>query len=74
MAGKTGADAIGKALHHVCHVFVKYDSKLRAVISAAVAAGAITSAQGTAANAFLDTVNVTCSIWEAIAEFNSITP
>jgi hypothetical protein len=74
MAGKTGADAIGTALHHICRIVVKYQAKLSQVIDDAVTAGAITSSQGAAAHAFVAAANTTCLIFEAIAAFNSISP
>lgn len=74
MAGKTGADAIFQALAHICHVIVKYRVKLDAVIDAAAAAAIITGAQATSAHDFVATAATTCTIFELVADFNSITP
>jgi len=74
MAGKTGADAVFTALKHICRVILKYRVKLDAIIDDAVVAAVITSAQATLAHDFVAAASTTCTIFELIAEFNSITP
>lgn len=70
VTGKTGADAIFKALKRICLVISHYRSKLDAVIEAAKTAGAITSGQATTAHDFVAAASATCSIFEAIADYS----
>lgn len=72
ITGKTGADAIAKALHRICLVLSHYRTKCDAVITAAEAAGAITAAQATAAHDFLGTANTVCSIFELVAGYSNV--
>lgn len=72
ITGKTGADAIAKALHRICLVLSHYRTKADAVIDAAAAAGAISSAQATVAHDFLATANTVCSIFELVAGYSNI--
>jgi hypothetical protein len=74
VAGKTGADAVGTALHHVCRVVIRFRAKLDAIIDAAVTANVITSAEGAVAHTFVSTAGDVCKIFEAIAVFNSVAP
>jgi hypothetical protein len=74
MNGKTGADAVSKAVFHICRLITKFGSKLNAVIAAAETAGAITSAQAALASSLLSSAQAACTVWEAIAVFNSIQP
>ncbi len=70
LTGKTGADAIFRALNHICHVIVKYRTKLDAVITSAQTAGVITSAQATTAHDFVSAASTTCSIFQLIAGYS----
>lgn len=70
ITGKTGADAVFTALHHICKVLNAYRIKLDNVIDAAETAGVITSTQATQAHDFLATVNVVCGIFELIAGYS----
>lgn len=70
ITGKTGADAVFKALHHICRVLNAYRDKLDAVIDAAVGAGVITSDQGEVAKDFLGGVNIVCGIFEKVAGYS----
>lgn len=70
ITGKTGADAIFKALSRICIVIAKYRTKLDAVIDAAAAAGTITGSQATAAHDFVATAAVTCGIFNKIAGYS----
>jgi hypothetical protein len=74
MAGKTGADAVFTALRAICHTITRYRTKLDNIIDDAVAAAVITSDQAATAHAFIAAANTTCTIFELVAEFNSITP
>jgi len=71
---KTGADAISKAVYHICRLITKFGGKLDSVISAAEAASVITAPQAATARALLDAASAACIIWEAIASFSSIQP
>lgn len=70
VTGKTGADAVFQALRHICHVIVKYRTKLDGVITSAQGAGVITAAQATTAHDFVAAATTTCSIFELIAGYS----
>lgn len=70
VTGKSGADAIFAALHHICRVLAKYEDKLLAVIDLAVSAGVITAAQATTAKAFVSSATAVCAIFKLIAGFS----
>lgn len=70
VTGKTGADAVAKALQHICIVITKYRPKLDAVIDAAAGAGAITSAQATIAHDFVSTASAACAVFQLIADYS----
>ena len=70
ITGRTGADAIFKALQRICIVITRYRVKLDAVIDAAVTAGAITSAQATTAHDFVATAGSVCLVFNLIANYS----
>lgn len=70
ITGKSGADAIFKALKRVCIVLAKYQSKLIAVTAAARSAGAITATQETQINNFIAVAVVTCDAFHALADYS----
>lgn len=70
VTGKTGADAIFKALKRVCIVLGHYQTKLAAATSAALASGAITSAQKTQIDNFVAVAVVTCDAFRALADYS----
>ncbi len=70
VTGRTGADAIFKALKRICIVITHYRTKLDAVIDAAVTNNIITSAQGTTAHDFVSAASATCAIFELIAGYS----
>lgn len=70
VTGKTGADAIFGALRHICHVLVKYQAKLIAVVVAAETAGAITAAEALTINNFIAVAVVTCSAFNHLADYS----
>jgi hypothetical protein len=70
VTGKTGADAVFKALKRICIVLSHYRSKLDTVIDQAAAASVITTAQATVAHDFLATANTVCGILEAVAGYS----
>lgn len=70
ITGKTGADAVFKALKRICVVLSHYQAKLLAVTAAARAAGAITADQETKINNFVAVAVVTCDAFHALAEYS----
>lgn len=74
MAGKTGADAVYKAVAKICGTIKRYRTKLDAFIEVCRLAGVITDAEALVAHAFVSDANAVCSIFERIAQHNSLTP
>lgn len=74
ITGKTGADAIAKALKHICRVLVAYRNKLEQVIDQAEAATVITGSQATAARAFVASADAACQVFILIADFSGFQP
>lgn len=70
VTGKTGADAVFKAMSRICLVLTRYRSKFDAVITSAESAGAITSAQATTIRDFVATANLLCVALEALAGYS----
>lgn len=65
--GRSGADAVAKALHKICHVLTAYSNKLNVAIDLATAAEIITIGEATVAKTFLGTANTVCDIFEKVA-------
>lgn len=74
ITGKTGADAIAKALKHICRVLVAYRTKLEAVIDQAESATVITGAQADAARAFVASADAACQVFILIAAYSGFQP
>jgi len=74
ITGKTGADAIAKALKHICRILVAYRTKLEAVIDAAQASNAITAAQADTAKAFVASADAACQVFILVAEYSGFQP
>lgn len=74
ITGKTGADAVSKALKHICRVLVAYRNKLESVIDQAEAATVITAAQADTARAFVATADAACQVFILIADFSGFQP
>jgi hypothetical protein len=70
VTGKTGADAIAKAVEHICRLVTKYHDKLAGVIDGAHAAGVIDATQQALAHAFIDGAQAACTVWKLIAGFS----
>lgn len=70
VTGKTGADAIFGALKHICHVLVKYNAKLVAVVAAAQTAGAISADDATKITAFITVAVATCDAFGKLAQYS----
>lgn len=65
--GRSGADAVFKALHKICLVVTSYGPKLDTAIGLTQTAGLITSDQASAARLFLTSANAACDIFKIIA-------
>jgi hypothetical protein len=74
VTGKTGADAVAKALKHICRVLVAYRTKLEAVIDQAAAFGTITSEQAATAKVFIASADTACQIFILVAEYSGFQP
>ncbi len=68
--GKTGSDAILRALQRICKNIVKYNVKLDAVITAAQGAGAITSVQAATCRELKAAALTYCAAFELLAEYS----
>ena len=74
ITGKTGADAIAKALKHICRVLVAYRTKLEAVIDLAESTATISAGQADTARAFVASADAACQVFILIADFSGFTP
>lgn len=70
VTGKTGADAIFKALHRCCIVLGKYEVKLIAVINLMHTSALLTDAQQTAALTFIAASTAACDVFKVIADYS----
>lgn len=70
LTGKTGADAVFKALKRICIVLSHYRAKLDAVIDSAQGASVITEEQAVLAHDFLGTASTVCAVFEAVAGYS----
>lgn len=70
ITGKTGADAIFKAIKRICIVLTHYRVKFVAVTSAAQTAGVITEEQAVLINDFIGTSALLCAALEALAGYS----
>jgi len=66
--GRSGADAVFKALHRICIVLTHYSVKLDVAIGLAESASLITSTQATVARTFLATSSAVCDIFKIVAD------
>jgi len=73
ITGKTGADAIFKAIKRICIVLSHFSSKLSAVVDQAVVDGAITSAQATVAKQLITLATDFCIVYELLADYSGFT-
>lgn len=67
--GKTGADAIFIAVHHVIHTLARYGPKFRAVVAVMLAGGNITAAESAVILSFLDSLNALDAALKKIADY-----
>lgn len=70
VTGKTGADAIFRAIQRVCIVITRYRAKFDNVVTAAQGAGAITSDQAQAIRDFIASLNVLCAALDALSKYS----
>jgi hypothetical protein len=70
LTGKTGADAVFKALKRICIVLSHYSAKLTAVVDAAQADGKITTQQQTDAHLFIASALIFCTAFELVADYS----
>jgi len=70
ITGKTGADAVFKALSRICIVLSHYRAKLDGIIDTCVTEGVITSAQATVAHDFLASANTVCAVFDLVAGYS----
>lgn len=66
---KDGLVALTKITEHACRLLTKFRPKMDTAIAAAVAAGAITSAQQATLHAWLDATAGACAILKAITGY-----
>jgi hypothetical protein len=69
VTGKSGADAIFKALKRICIVLARYQVKLAQVTAAALAAGAITADQKSKIDTFVSIAVLTCDAFHALSDY-----
>ena len=65
--GRTGADAIFRALHAICGTLKRYRPKLETLIDSLVSTGVLTAAQGATVNDFIATSSTLCDLFGLIA-------
>ena len=65
--GKSGSDAIFKALDIVCRQIKKFGPKINAAVAQAQTDGVITPTQASAAVAFISTAQAVCDVFRAVA-------
>jgi hypothetical protein len=70
LTGKTGADALFGFIMKCCGTLKRYRPKLLAVITAAEAAGAITSDQAATIRGFVTTADALCDALRALAAYS----
>jgi 3-oxoacyl-[acyl-carrier-protein] synthase III len=70
LTGKTGADAIFRALKRICIVLSHYSAKLQLLISATEAASVITPSQAAAVRGFLTAANDLCAAFDLMASYS----
>lgn len=70
VTGKTGADAIFKALKRCCIVLSHYQTKLLNVIAQAESENVITAAQATTARDFINGASAFCVVFNLVADYS----
>jgi hypothetical protein len=74
MAGKTGADAVFVFVKRICNTLTRYRTKLEAFIDVAETASIITADQATLARTFVSTADAACTVFQLLAQYNSVNP
>ena len=70
LTGKTGADAIFRALKRICIVLSHYSAKLDLAITAAQAAGVINATQAAAMRNFVGDALALCAAFDLLAGYS----
>lgn len=70
VTGKTGADAIYKALKRILIVMSHYLPKLKATVAIMVSTGALTTAEAAEVNAFLDSMSALIAAVKKVADYS----
>lgn len=65
--GRSGADAVFKALKRICIVITAYGPKLNVAIDLAAAADLISAGEATTAKAFISSAATVCDIFNTVA-------
>jgi len=73
ITGKSGADAIFKALKRICIVLAHYSPKLDAVITQAQTAGKISAAQAATCRQLVTLATAFCDAYALVADFSGLT-
>ena len=68
--GKTGADAILKAIDRICKVIAKYSAKLDAVTTQAQSAGVLTAAQAATVRELISAATAYCIAFDLLAGYS----
>ena len=74
MAAKAGAVAIAHANHHIVRLLLKFGSHFTTLVPAAVAAGALTSAEGAAIVAAVAAIQATDAAMTKLEEYFGTLP
>lgn len=72
--GRSGADAVFKALDRICIVVRRYGPKLNIAIDLAETASLITASEAITARAFVATASATCNIFRVVADNSGFYP
>lgn len=67
--GRTGADALFKWAHNSVHTLGRYNTKVRTAVTAAIAAGVLTSAEGAVIIAYFDTMAQVDAAMKKLADY-----
>lgn len=70
LTGKSGADAISKAVKRQMIVLSHYAMKMDIVISAATAAGAITASEATLIRAYITAMQAAAAAIQKVADYS----
>jgi len=72
--GRSGADAIAKALTLICGTLKRYSNKLDVAITLTEEAGLINTSQAVTARQFVGTASLVCDIFKIVADNSGFYP